>query len=439
VDQRARHEPSHEPPTGAPDEHSSVDAAGDERRRCPSGSHLADAALAKEQTVAFELDLEHLVPELAAQRPRALSEAAELLAQRTHEAESPPLAHAAIVHPRTRSREPLGARARCGYNLCAVCAFHRTGPIHVAVTGATGFIGRYMVRALSKAGHRVRVLARPGREGAVEHPPEGKVEIHTGDLTTPSSLEGFLRDIDLLIHIASAHDHLGDEQMQKINIKGTEALLDCARREAAKDFQIWIVSSAVIGAPVYSYYRDSKRVQEKLIKGSGFEWASFRPTLVYGVGDYRHTAPLLRKCAARSGSFWVPHDGLSKINPVHVEDVVDAVMRYFSFERGIDCVYELAGPAGIAYNDFVDHTIRAAGGGLRRRNLSKKWADRLIFLKGIFVDNTADRRASAYFNLHHEHDITNAKFELGWEPRPYAQGIAEVAQGDWWRSEGPSA
>jgi nucleoside-diphosphate-sugar epimerase len=156
--------------------------------------------------------------------------------------------------------------------------------------------------------------------------------------------------------------------------------------------------------------------------------------LVYGVGDMRHTAPFLRKCAAKSGTFWVPHDGLSKINPVHVEDVVDAVMRYFRFERGVDCVYELAGPAGIAYNEFVDLTIAAVGGGIRRRNIAKKWADRAIFLKGLFVDNTAERRASAYFNLHHEHDITNAKFELGWEPRSYAQGIREVAQGDWWRS-----
>jgi nucleoside-diphosphate-sugar epimerase len=307
--------------------------------------------------------------------------------------------------------------------------------MHIAVTGATGFIGRYMVLALSKAGHKVRVLARPGRESAVEQPPEGPVEIHTGDLTEPASLDGFLKDIDLLIHIASAHDHLGDEVMQKINIRGTEALLACARREAAKDFQIWIISSAVIGAPVYSYYRDSKRVQEKLIKGSGFEWASFRPTLVYGVGDYRHTAPFLRRCASKSGTWWVPHDGLSKINPVHVDDVVDAVMRYFAFERGIDCVYELAGPVGISYNDFLDQTIAAVGGGLKRRNISKKWADRLIFLKGLFVDNTSDRRASAYFNLHHQHDITNAKGELGWSPRPYAQGIREVAQGDWWRHD----
>jgi NADH dehydrogenase len=305
--------------------------------------------------------------------------------------------------------------------------------MRIAITGATGFIGGYMVKGLSRAGHELRALVRAGREDALIQPPERPCEIHVGDLTQPDSLRGLLVDCPLLIHIASAHDHLGDEQMQRVNVQGTQSLLELAKREAPPNFQIWIVSSAVIGAPVYSYYRDSKRVQEKLIRGSGFEWASFRPTLVYGIGDHRHTAPLLRRCARASGTFWVPHDGLSKINPVHVEDVVDAVLRYFDFERGVDCVYELAGPAGVTYNEFIDLTITAVGGGVKRRNIPKKWADRFIFFKGLFVDNTADRRASAYFNLHHEHDITNAIYELQWRPRTYAQGIREVAAGDWWR------
>ncbi|MFN0241791.1 MAG: NAD-dependent epimerase/dehydratase family protein [Planctomycetota bacterium] len=309
----------------------------------------------------------------------------------------------------------------------------------IAVTGATGFIGRYMVRGLSQAGHSIRVLVRPGRESAVEHPPEGPAEIHVGDLMQPGSLTGFLTGIDLLVHIASAHDHLTEEQMRAVNIQGTEALLAEARRGARSNFQIWVISSAVIGAPVYSYYRDSKRVQEKLIRGSGIPWASFRPTLVYGVGDQRHTGPLLRRCAQKRGTIWVPHDGLSSINPVHVEDVVDAVLRFFHFDRAVDCVYELAGPEGVPYNEFLDLTIAAAGGGIRRRNIPKKWADRFIFLKGLFTDNTQDRRASAYFNLHHNHDITNAIYELDWKPRSYADGIRQVAAGDWWRSEVPSA
>jgi nucleoside-diphosphate-sugar epimerase len=305
--------------------------------------------------------------------------------------------------------------------------------MRIAITGATGFIGSYMLKGMAAAGHDVRVLVRPGRESAVEHPSDKRAEIHSGDLTRPESLRGFLTGVDILLHLASAHDHFTEAEMRAINIGGTEALLDEAKANAPKTFQIWVISSAVIGAPVYSYYRDSKRVQEKLIRGSGIAWASFRPTLVYGVGDQRHTATLLRRCGARNGTIWVPHDGLSKINPVHVEDVVDAVLKFFHFDRAVDCVYELAGPFGVPYNEFLDLTIAAAGGGVKRRNIPKKWADRFIFVKGLFTDTTQDRRASAYFNLHHEHDITNATYELGWKPRSYADGIREVAQGDWWR------
>jgi NADH dehydrogenase len=307
--------------------------------------------------------------------------------------------------------------------------------MRIAITGATGFIGGYMVRGMAAAGHTVRVLVRPGREGAVRHPPGQTCEIHVGNLTDARSLDGFLEGVDLLLHVASAHDHFTEAEMRAVNIGGTESLLNEAKRAAVPGFRLWVISSAVIGAPVYSYYRDSKRVQEKLIRGSGLAWASFRPTLVYGVGDYRLTAPFLRNCARRKGTIWVPHDGLSKINPVHVEDVVDAVLRFFDFDRGVDCVYELAGPAGIPYNEFLDLTIAAAHGDVKRRNIPKKWADRFIFVKGLFTDVTDDRRASAYFNLHHEHDISNAVFELGWSPRPYREGIAQVAEGDWWKSE----
>ncbi len=303
----------------------------------------------------------------------------------------------------------------------------------IAITGATGFIGGYLLRGLAGAGHELRALVRPGREAALPALPGKAPELHVGDLTDAGSLDGFLEGIDLLVHVASAHDHLGDELLQKVNVQGTEHLLTEAKRHAPKAFRLWVVSSAVIGAPVYSYYRDSKRIQEKLIRGSGIEWASFRPTLVYGIGDQRHTLPLLRRCARAKGSLWIPHSGKSKINPVHVEDVVDAVLRFFDFERGVDCAYELAGPAGIPYNEFIDLTVAAVGGQVRRRNVDKKWVDRMIFLKGLFTDVTEDRRASAYFTLHHDHDITNATYELGWKPRSYAEGIRQVAAGDWWR------
>ncbi len=305
----------------------------------------------------------------------------------------------------------------------------------IAVTGATGFIGGYLVPRLLKEGHEVVALSRPGRENALPKVADGApLSVHIGNLKDRASLGGFLKDVDLLMHLASAHDHIPDQEMRDINIGGTENLLEEAKKNASKEFKFWVISSAVIGAPVYSYYRDTKRIQEKIIKGERFEWASFRPTLVYGVGDMRHTAPLLRSCAKPKGRFVVPHDGLSRINPVHVDDVLDAIVAFFDFERGVDCMYELAGPAGIAYNEFIDTTITAAGGGIRRKNIKKKWADMAIFIKGMFTDVTEQRRASAYFSLHHEHDISNAVSELNWKPRTYAEGIRQVAEAsDWWR------
>lgn len=308
--------------------------------------------------------------------------------------------------------------------------------MRISITGATGFIGSYLIKALAAKGHDLRLLVREGRQDAVVETTGGSVELHVGDLLDASSLDGFLKDSELLIHMAAAHDHVEDELMRNITVGGTEALLAEAEAQGRRkdpNFQIWIVSSAVIGAPVYSYYRDTKRIQEKLIKGSGINWTSFRPTLVYGKGDDRHTAPLLRRCAATTGKFVVPHDGMSRISPVHVDDVVDAIMRFFDYDQGVDCCYELAGPDGITYNDFVDQTIQAAGGTVQRKNISKKWADRAIFFKGLFKDVTEDRRASAYFTLHHSHDISNAVDELGWQPRPYDQGIREVAEGNWWK------
>ena len=313
----------------------------------------------------------------------------------------------------------------------------------IAVTGATGFIGGYMVRGMAAAGHEVRAFVRPGRDSALEVPADlkDKVELHVGDLTDGESVRGFSKDCRFMIHLASAHDHFTQEHMQAVNVTGTEHLVRDCEENAPEDFQLINVASAVIGMPVYSYYRDSKRVQEKIVRASSLRWASFRPTLVYGTGDYRHTAPLLQKCGATKGTYWVPHEGLSKINPVHVDDMVDVVRTFFDYERGREDyrVFEIAGPEGVAFNDFVDLTITATGGGVKRRNIPRRWIERAIFVKGLFSDVTKLRRGAGYFSLHHEHNIGPACEELGFAPRTFAQGISEVASGDWWRHQDQSA
>ena len=308
----------------------------------------------------------------------------------------------------------------------------------IAITGGTGFIGRYVIRRLLADGHQVRALCRPGRESALEDLSHENLQFHTGDLVDGDSLDGFLADARYLIHLASAHDHFTDEQMQLVNVKGSENLVAEARAQRTPDnFQFVVVSSAVIGVPVYSYYRDSKRVQEKIFRASQFPWVSFRPTLVYGVDDMRHTAPLLRRCAEPKGTYWIFHEGLSKINPVHVDDMVDAIVRFFDYDRGKEDyrIFEIAGPAGIPFNQFVDTVIEATGGGVKRRNIPRRWVERITTFLHIFKDMTKARRGAGYFSLHHEHNILPAQEELGWQPRPFAEGLKDITATDWWREQ----
>ncbi len=310
----------------------------------------------------------------------------------------------------------------------------------IAVTGSTGFIGQYVVRRLLADRHQVRAFVRAGRSEVLtgqDLPHPENLQLHEGDLADRESVTGFLKDVDALIHLASAHDHFGEDVLHSVNVKGTESLVAEAEANAPERFQFINVASAVIGVPVYSSYRDSKRVQEKIVRASKLRWASFRPTLVYGRGDFRHTAPLLRKCGAEKGTYWVYHEGLSKLNPVHVDDLVDAIVRFLSYERGREDfrIFEIAGPFGVSFNDFVDLTIAATGGKVRRRNIPRRWVERAILLKGIFKDVTKERRGAGYFSLHHDHDITAAREELEWEPRPYSEGVKDIAAGDWWRSD----
>ena len=74
------------------------------------------------------------------------------------------------------------------------------------------------------------------------------LEFHE-DLTAPGSVDGFLKEADL-IHLASAHDHLSDDVLQTVNVAGTEALVAKAERNASERFQFINVASAVIGVPV---------------------------------------------------------------------------------------------------------------------------------------------------------------------------------------------
>lgn len=173
----------------------------------------------------------------------------------------------------------------------------------IALTGATGFIGRHLLRALSERGYRVRVLLR--RPVAV---PEGASGAVVGDLARPMNMAAALSGVDAVVHSAGlAHAMSGapEDDFRNSNTEATRHLAEAAQRAKVSRFVFLSSIRAQVGAsapaplseadaaaPTDAYGR-SKLAAEEALAGTGLDWVALRPVLVYGEGVKGNMAALL--------------------------------------------------------------------------------------------------------------------------------------------------
>jgi 2-alkyl-3-oxoalkanoate reductase len=185
----------------------------------------------------------------------------------------------------------------------------------VAVTGATGFIGRHVVAALRAAGHPVRVLVRAGR--AV---PPGTSAV-TGALDDQAALARLLEGAQTAVNCAGAVRGATRADFAAVNEAPLAALLDAARARGAALVHL---SSLAAREAALSDYAASKAAGEALIAAAGVPATVLRPSAVYGPGE-RELRPLLD--AMRRGLALVPGPVHARFSLLYVEDLAAAVCR----------------------------------------------------------------------------------------------------------------
>jgi uncharacterized protein YbjT (DUF2867 family) len=217
----------------------------------------------------------------------------------------------------------------------------------VLVAGATGYLGRYLVRELSRRGFRVRALLRnekaAARGGKAFAPP---LSPHTeklveADVTDVDALSGVCDGVDWVISTVSLMAQLGKLHWDDVDYQGNLNLLREAERSGVKKFLYFSVYQAesLLSVPMVSAH-------ERFV--SELKATTLSATVVRPTGYYSDMTEIWQM--ARQGRVYLFGDGTNRINPIHGEDLAKASLD--AFEAGLPEV-SLGGPSTFTWNELA--------------------------------------------------------------------------------------
>lgn len=226
----------------------------------------------------------------------------------------------------------------------------------VAVIGATGFVGRHIVPRLVEAGYAVVAVSRAGARRP-DWP--SAVQTRAADVETGRGLTEALRGADVVVHLVAIPRESGRRTFENVNVRGVERVLEAARANGIGRI-LHLSALGVTGEPRFAYL-SSKFRGEQLVRESGLEWVVFRPSLLFGPGDGFFNLIKTTLTWWSPGIVAIPGHGRETFQPLHVDDLAQAVTAAVADPERTGSVYELGGPEKVTYREIVDHVMRATG------------------------------------------------------------------------------
>ncbi|HKA59096.1 MAG TPA: NAD-dependent epimerase/dehydratase family protein [Gemmatimonadales bacterium] len=241
--------------------------------------------------------------------------------------------------------------------------------MNVFVTGATGFVGAHLVKALLARGDSVTALAR--RPALAELLGWGNsVRLLKGGLDDEAVLRQGCAGMDVVYHVAGKIAARDMSEFMATNRDGTANVLEAARDGGARRF-LFVSSLAVSGptkpgqpidetrppAPVTDYGR-SKLAAEVLVQAMPLPWTIVRPPVVYGEWD-RGTLKIFQ--LAKRGILPVFGDGSQELSVIHAEDLARAIVAAATAPAAADKIYFAAHPTPTTSRALAVSVAKALG------------------------------------------------------------------------------
>jgi NADH dehydrogenase len=228
----------------------------------------------------------------------------------------------------------------------------------VTVFGGTGFLGRRIALHLRQQGVRVRIASRHpdrwrGRFGADD--PE--IQLLATDIHDGQSIAAAMRDAYGAVNATSLYVERGRETFQSVHIEAAERLARLAQRAGVQ--RLVHVSGVGSDATSRSLYIRKRGEGEQVVRAAFANAILMRPTVMFGSDDAFLT-PILR-LLRRLPVFPMFGDGRTRLQPVYVEDVAEAITRSLLQTESGPITYECGGPNIYSYKELLRALAEAAG------------------------------------------------------------------------------
>ena len=248
----------------------------------------------------------------------------------------------------------------------------------VTVFGGSGFLGRYVVRALAKKGWRIKVATRHPNKAFFLRPmgQVGQIGFFKCDVADAGQVESALAGSHAVVNLTGILYQRG-QTFQDVHVDGPQAIAEAAARHGVKA----LVHVSAIGADSESnaHYAQTKAEGEKRVREAFPHASIMRPSLLFGPEDrfFNRFAEMARYFPALP----LIGGGRTLFQPVFVGDVAAAIVTALDAPHAQGKTYELGGPTIYSFRQLMEIILKET----QRTRVLVPLPFGLAFLKSIFL------------------------------------------------------